>query len=267
MRGAGWGRSGCAGVDEDAIGRADEMDGPFRRPGAGGGKIARIGGLGKLDGLARIHCGEGHFRLRRILALKASLGLHVKDRAALVPAASALAVIGSEAHRDIAADVTDKTVTPATHKKIRLYGISGGSDFTIADPLGYLDVVAEELESVGFEVHIFKTADQRRATGEEGVNFMCVISDEARPILPISTTPRSGRECEGLRSRSSHTRQVILTDGRGNPVVRHRVAHRVRFIEPAQPPHRRADGQNRHPRPCGPPRSHPGHRGQDSETL
>lgn len=148
-------------------------------PGAGGGKIAHIGGLGKLDGLARIHCGEGQFWLRRILALKVSLGLHVKDRAALVPAASALAVIGSEAHRATAADVAEKTVTPATHKKIRLYGISGGSDFTMADPLGYLDVVAEELESVGFEVHIFKTADQRRAAGEEGVNFMSVISDEA----------------------------------------------------------------------------------------
>ena len=129
--------------------------------------------------------------LRRILALKASLGLHVKDRAGLVPAASALAVIGSEAHRAIAASVADKTVTlikdtsanlpltPATHKKIRLYGISGGSDFTMADPLGYLDVVAEELESAGFEVHIFKTADQRKAAGEEGVNFMSVISDEA----------------------------------------------------------------------------------------
>ncbi|ALO66371.1 glycosyl hydrolase [Arthrobacter alpinus] len=129
--------------------------------------------------------------LRRILALKASLGLHVKDRASLVPAAETLAVIGSAAHRAIAAEVANKTVTlikdtqnnlpltPATHKKIRLYGISGGSDFTMADPLGYLDVVAEELERVGFEVHVFKTADQRKAAGEEGVNFMSVISDEA----------------------------------------------------------------------------------------
>lgn len=129
--------------------------------------------------------------LRRILALKASLGLHVTDRASLVPAAETLAVIGSPEHRAVAAEVANKTVTlikdtqnnlpmtPATHKKIRLYGISGGSDFTMADPLGYLDVVAEELERVGFEVHVFKTADQRKAAGEEGVNFMSVISDEA----------------------------------------------------------------------------------------
>nr|WP_181036058.1 glycoside hydrolase family 3 N-terminal domain-containing protein [Arthrobacter sp. N199823] len=129
--------------------------------------------------------------LRRILALKAYLGLHVTDRASLVPAAETLAVIGSPEHRAVAAEVANKTVTlikdtqnnlpmtPATHKKIRLYGISGGSDFTMADPLGYLDVVAEELERVGFEVHVFKTADQRKAAGEEGVNFMSVISDEA----------------------------------------------------------------------------------------
>nr|WP_256939357.1 glycoside hydrolase family 3 N-terminal domain-containing protein [Arthrobacter sp. BF1] len=129
--------------------------------------------------------------LRRILALKASLGLHVTDRASLVPSAETLAVIGSPEHRAVAAEVANKTVTlikdtqnnlpmtPATHKKIRLYGISGGSDFTMADPLGYLDVVAEELERVGFEVHVFKTADQRKAAGEEGVNFMSVISDEA----------------------------------------------------------------------------------------
>ncbi len=132
-----------------------------------------------------------HDALRRILALKASLGLHLKSRDALVPPAEALARIGSEAHLAIAAEVADKTVTlvkdtaqnlpitPQTHKRIRLYGISGGADFTMADPLAYLDVVAGELERAGFEVHLFKTAAQRKAAGEEGVNFMSVISEEA----------------------------------------------------------------------------------------
>ncbi|MEO8219883.1 MAG: glycoside hydrolase family 3 N-terminal domain-containing protein [Specibacter sp.] len=134
--------------------------------------------------------------LRRILALKASLGLHVRDRSELVPPVEALAVIGSAEHRAIAAEIADKTVTlvkdtqnnlpltPDTHKKIRLYGISGGSDFTMADPLGYLDVVAEELERVGFDVHIFKTAELRKAAGEEGVNFMSVISEEGTADYP-----------------------------------------------------------------------------------
>lgn len=127
--------------------------------------------------------------LRRILGLKASLGLHV--RGALVPPAEALAVIGSEAHKVIAADIADKTVTlvkdtahnlpltPKTHKRIRLYGISGGADFTRADPLAYLDVVKEELEAAGFDVDVFKTADQREAAGEKGMNFMRVLSEEA----------------------------------------------------------------------------------------
>ncbi|MFP5367312.1 MAG: glycoside hydrolase family 3 N-terminal domain-containing protein, partial [Actinomycetes bacterium] len=132
-----------------------------------------------------------HDALRRILGLKASLGLHLKPADQLVPPAETLAVIGSEEHRRVAAEIADKTVTlvkdtahnlpitPATHPRIRLYGISGGADFTRADPLAYLDTVKEELEAAGFEVHVFKTADQREAAGETGVNFMSVISEEA----------------------------------------------------------------------------------------
>ncbi|WP_442545143.1 gluconokinase, GntK/IdnK-type [Arthrobacter sp. KN11-1C] len=132
-----------------------------------------------------------HDALRRILGLKASLGLHKKLPEELTPSAEALRLIGSEAHLAVAAEIADKTVTlikdtagnlpitPETHKRIRLYGISGGSDFTRADPLAYLDTVKEELETAGFEVHLFKTAEQREAAGESGVNFMSVISDEA----------------------------------------------------------------------------------------
>jgi beta-N-acetylhexosaminidase len=132
-----------------------------------------------------------HDALRRILGLKASLGLHLKSADQLVPPAEALAVIGSQAHRAIAAEIADKTVTlvkdtagnlpitPGTHPRIRLYGISGGADFTRADPLAYLDVVKEELEAAGFEVFLYRTAEQREAAGETGVNFMSVISEEA----------------------------------------------------------------------------------------
>jgi beta-N-acetylhexosaminidase len=132
-----------------------------------------------------------HDALRRILGLKASLGLHRKPASELVPPAETLAVIGSEAHRAIAAEIADKTVTlvkdtannlpitPETHPRIRLYGISGGADFTRADPLAYLDTVKEELEAAGFEVHIFRTAEQREAAGETGMNFMRVLAEEA----------------------------------------------------------------------------------------
>lgn len=132
-----------------------------------------------------------HDALRRILGLKASLGLHLKPADQLVPPPGALAVIGSAEHRAIAAGIADKTVTlvkdtagnlpitPAMHPRIRLYGISGGADFTRADPLAYLDVVKEELEAAGFEVHLFRTAEQREAAGEAGMNFMRVLAEEA----------------------------------------------------------------------------------------
>ncbi|MDO5863162.1 MULTISPECIES: gluconokinase, GntK/IdnK-type [Paenarthrobacter] len=129
--------------------------------------------------------------LRRILGIKASLGLHTASRESLVPSADVLSVIGSEAHKAVAAEIADKTVTlvkdtannlpirPETHKRIRLYGISGGADFTRADPLAYLDTVKEELEAAGFSVDVFKTAEQRSAAGETGMNFMRVLSEEA----------------------------------------------------------------------------------------
>ncbi|MFJ4027434.1 gluconokinase, GntK/IdnK-type [Paenarthrobacter sp. NPDC089989] len=129
--------------------------------------------------------------LRRILGLKASLGLHETSRESLVPSPEALSVIGSDAHKAIAADIADRTVTlvkdtahnlpitPETHKRIRLYGISGGADFTRADPLAYLDTVKEELEAAGFTVDVFRTAEQREAAGEAGMNFMRVLSEEA----------------------------------------------------------------------------------------
>jgi beta-N-acetylhexosaminidase len=128
--------------------------------------------------------------VRRILGLKASLGLHRQNKEQLVAPTEALQLVGSAEHRALAAAIADKTVTlvkdtagnlpitPRTHPRIRLYGISGGADFTRADPLAYLDTVQEELERAGFEVHRFRTAAQREAAGEKGVNFMSIIAEE-----------------------------------------------------------------------------------------
>ncbi len=131
-----------------------------------------------------------HEALQRILGLKASLGLHRTPREELVPPPAALEVIGSDAHHRIAADIADKVVTlvkdtegnlplrPETHPRIRLYGVSGGADFTgIAH--GFVDLAREELEEAGFEVHVFRDAAQRAADGEEGVAFHTVMADEA----------------------------------------------------------------------------------------
>jgi beta-N-acetylhexosaminidase len=134
--------------------------------------------------------------LERILGLKATVGLHTTPREQLVPGPEALEVIGSAEHHAIAADIADKTVTlvkdtqgnlpldPAKHRRIRLYGVSGQADFTGVDPSGYLDIAREELEAVGFEVHVFKNALQRAAEGEEQVYFHTVMSEEANEQYP-----------------------------------------------------------------------------------
>jgi beta-N-acetylhexosaminidase len=146
-----------------------------------------------LDGYRRGVITEARLQdaLERILALKAALGLHTTPREGLVPGPDALAVVGSPAHRAVAADIADKTVTlvkdtqnnlplrPETHPRIRLYGITGESDFTRTDQTGYLSIAQEELEQAGFEVHVFRNAQQRIAEGETGVHFHTILADEA----------------------------------------------------------------------------------------
>jgi beta-N-acetylhexosaminidase len=134
--------------------------------------------------------------LERILALKASVGLHATPRDELVPAPSALSVIGCAEHHEIAAEIADKTVTlvkdtqgnlpltPATRPRIRLYGVAGAADFTGADPHGYLEIVREELEHAGFDVHVFRDAAARVAAGEQGVHPHTVMKDEANAAYP-----------------------------------------------------------------------------------
>ena len=129
--------------------------------------------------------------LERILGLKASVGLHTTPRDELVPGPEALAVIGSPEHHVVAATIADKTVTlvkdtqgnlplrPETHRRIRLYGVSGAADFTGTDPNSYLQIARDELEQAGFEVHVFKDAAQRKAEGEENVYFHTVMAEEA----------------------------------------------------------------------------------------
>lgn len=117
--------------------------------------------------------------LERILGLKASLGLHTTPRDSLVPGPAARAVVGSDDHHAIAAAIADRTVTlvkdtahnlpltPRTHRRIRLYGISGDSDFTGTDAEAYLDIARDELERAGFEVSVYRTPRQRRLLGQQ----------------------------------------------------------------------------------------------------
>jgi beta-N-acetylhexosaminidase len=146
-----------------------------------------------LDGYRNGVITEGRLQdaLERILALKASLCLHTTPREEFVPGPDALAVVGCAAHHAIAAAIADKTVTlvkdtqhdlplrPETHKRIRLYGITGRADFTGTDPTGYLQMAKEALEEAGFAVHLFKDMQQRIREDEQGINFGTMMRDEA----------------------------------------------------------------------------------------
>ncbi|MBX3092920.1 MAG: glycosyl hydrolase [Cryobacterium sp.] len=132
-----------------------------------------------------------HEALERILGLKASLGLHLVPREELVPATDALRTIGTPEHRAVAQAIAEKTITlvkdtqnnlpitPQTHPRIRLYGVSGAADSTRTDPFGWLNVVTEELQTAGFEVDVFKTLDERRAEGDDDLSFMSLIAAES----------------------------------------------------------------------------------------
>jgi beta-N-acetylhexosaminidase len=128
--------------------------------------------------------------LQRILGLKASLGLH-RAGAVLVPPVEALEAVGSAEHHAVAARVADRTVTlvkdtagnlpltPATHRRIRLYGLTAGRDFTGGDPGAAVEIAREELERAGFEVHVFRDAAQRAASGAPPVPFHLLMAEEA----------------------------------------------------------------------------------------
>jgi beta-N-acetylhexosaminidase len=190
-----------------------------------------------------------HDALRRILALKASLGLHRKPRQELVPPVEALALIGSDAHRAIAAEIADKTVTlikdtannlpitPETHKRIRLYGISGGADFTRADPLaysGHRQGRAGKRRLRGAPVQ-----DGGPARGRRGDRRELHVGHLRRSHRRLRGQVRRRvrvRQREGVCPGGSHPDQVVHPDGRGDPLVRHRGPHRVRLAQSAQPP-------------------------------
>ena len=105
--------------------------------------------------------------VRRVLGLKAKLNLHLKREAGtLLRAPEDLAVIGCAEHLQMRADAADKGITlvkdtfgqlplrPETHRRIRLYyltGEVGGRMGTGSDALG---TFVSELERRGFEVTV-----------------------------------------------------------------------------------------------------------------
>ena len=101
--------------------------------------------------------------LTRILGLKASLGLHVKQReGTLVPGPEALSILHNEKFDQWARECADQSVTlvkdtqnllpitPEKYKRIALFCSEGGDYF--GNKTGFEEKVKAELESRGFEV-------------------------------------------------------------------------------------------------------------------
>lgn len=100
----------------------------------------------------------------RILATKASLGLHKKQ---LVPDESELKVLKCEEHEAWARECADKSVTlvkdtqnllpiiPDKYKRIRLYILGEDNDGGFKDGDSATSKVREKLENQGFEVDVF----------------------------------------------------------------------------------------------------------------
>jgi beta-N-acetylhexosaminidase len=115
--------------------------------------------------------------LTRILGLKAMLGLHRRDKDDLVPPVEELEVIGCTEHHEIAARIADRTIAllkdtagtlpldPTRHRRIRLYCLESAPDFTGVTP-EFKRVAIEELTAAGFEVSVFKTAQELGAEGQ-----------------------------------------------------------------------------------------------------
>jgi beta-N-acetylhexosaminidase len=103
--------------------------------------------------------------LRRILGLKAKLNLHKKQAdGSLLKTAEELAVIGCAEHLRMRAEAADKGITlvkntlnqlpirPETHKRIRLYYLSGEMGGIHGSSMQSRDIIVAELEKCGFEV-------------------------------------------------------------------------------------------------------------------
>ncbi|GFP74653.1 glycoside hydrolase family 3 protein [Clostridium fungisolvens] len=106
-----------------------------------------------------------HDALRRVLGLKASLKLHVKQKeGTLIAPKEGLEVIGCKEHLDMAVEAADLGISlvkdtwsqlpirPSTHKRIRLHTLFGEIGGLTHGSNAAEKIIIEELERAGFEV-------------------------------------------------------------------------------------------------------------------
>ena len=143
--------------------------------------------------------------LRRILGIKAYLGLHKKNKKEIVPRKEGLNVIGSPEFKEIAAEVSDKAITlvkntgtsplPLSvkeHKRILIVPQETPNPFAFMmggknkkKPFEYLK---EKLEAEGFEVTIYESMMDKilKAPEEEAGKMMMNMYAGKAPISSIT---------------------------------------------------------------------------------
>ena len=134
--------------------------------------------------------------VKTILAFKAHLKLHEKQKAGtLIPSKEEMKVIGCDAHKAMAAEIIDKSITlvknsknqlpldPKKHKRVIIYTVeSAGLTAKIKDMLfgnknkKPTDVLAEELKKNGFEPTVFKL-NYLKYLSKNGVNGKKAIAE------------------------------------------------------------------------------------------
>ena len=170
-------------------------------------------------------------------------------------------MIGSDAHRAVAAAIADKTVTlvkdtasnlpitpgdAQTHPAVRHLRRRGLHPRRSAGLPGHRQGRAGKRRVRGAPVQDGGPA--RGGGGDRRELHVGHLRGSHRRLRGQVRRRVRVRQRQGLRPGGGHPDQVVHADGRGNPLVRHRGPHRVRLAQPAQPPDRRADGEDRHPR-------------------
>lgn len=118
--------------------------------------------------------------LRRILGLKAHLGLHKKTKEELLPNPKDLEIIGNKEFKEKAYRAADKgitlvkntlnqlPITPETHKRIKLYVLSNKENSVYGETASTIESkIKEKLEQQGFVVTLNKMGDRIKGSVEE----------------------------------------------------------------------------------------------------
>ena len=143
--------------------------------------------------------------LTRILGTKAALGLHNKPKTEILqPKEEAMAKIGLDSYKEIAKEISDKSITlvkneenifpisPEKHKRVLLVNVKGIAN-GIADLMGGgkktpIEEIKELLEQEGFEVEIYESAMEKimELPKEEILMKLLDVYSQKRPIAELT---------------------------------------------------------------------------------